>query len=751
MKKIYFPALALTLASLLPGALEAAVVRGSVRDNEKKEPLSFVTVQVIGTSGPGVDVSRGIMSLTDGTYIVAGIPVGDYVVRFTRVGFETFEDSLAVTADTTYVLDVVMVVKPVPVTEIIVEGDRYADIKDVQTGFVALETDRLAELPGVLEADPIRTLQLLPGVQAASDFSSGLYVRGGGPDQTLVMLDNVVVYNPTHAFGFFSSFNSDALDDVNLYKGAYPADYGGRLGAVLDVRSREGNDQQVKGRVGLSTITASLTLDGPVGKGSWMASGRRTYLEPILNALRSPDNEIPDYYFYDLNGKLTYPAAGGKFTVDAYNGDDDLYLDLDQDSRLAFNWGNTLASAGFDRQLSPSVVGKLKLSYSRYSSRTGVEALTTPIVVTNEIRDLSFRGDLSWQPADKHKIDAGFMASSFDVRYYQEFNQETQIDYRQTPNEFDVFAEDTWTPRPPTIVKGGLRTRYIDDGNRLLWEPRLAVSERINDRWRAKLGGGIYHQYLQLVSTEGISATDFYVPIDATADVGRSWQVVGGVEYNPVADYTTSIEAYYTDLSNLVALDNNVPAGNDPTTAEEVFYTGGTGYAVGTELFLRKNIGAITGWVGYTLGWTRRTFSEINGGETYPPKYDRRHDLNIVAQYRRGPWHFGSAFIYATGQAFTPASSRYLLRNPATGVRDGVLLPADRNSSRLLPYHRLDLSVIRDFSMFGLDANWEIQIFNVYNRRNEWFIQYDTNNDIIDATVVRMLPIIPSLGVNFRF
>jgi len=281
----------------------------------------------------------------------------------------------------------------------------------------------------------------------------------------------------------------------------------------------------------------------------------------------------------------------------------------------------------------------------------------------------------------------------------------------------------------------------------------MSASHVISGRVRAKLGGGIYHQYLQLVSTEGLAATDFYVPLDETTDPGRSWQVVGGVEFDPGLAWRTSIEGYYTGLSNLVAFDNTLPGGVEIQTADDIFHTGGEGWAAGAEIFLERRLGSLTGWVGYTLGWTRRTFSELNSGEAFPPKYDRRHDLNVVAQLRRGKWTFGSNFIYATGQAFTPAAARYELRNPATGKfpSDSLVLPATRNSARLLPYHRLDVSVSRSFGLFGLPAEWVFQVFNLYNRRNEWFVQYDTSGPVTDADVAKMLPLIPSLGVNFRF
>lgn len=741
------------LIGLLPSAAFPADVTGTVRNAETGEPVDFVTVQILGTSAAGADVMRGVMSTSEGFYFIPDVPAGSYVARFTRVGFAVREDSVTVPAgEAELTLDVALGVQPVAVEEIVVEADRYQGVRDVQTGFVSIEAQALAELPGIVEADPIRSLTLLPGVQAASDFSSGLYVRGGGPDQTLVLLDKVTVYNPTHAFGFFSSFNADALDEVNLYKGAYPAEHGGRLGAVLDVRSREGNTAGVAGQGGVSTIASRLQMDGPLGGGSWMASARRTHLDPFLDAIRTEDNEIPAYYFYDLNARVTLPAAGGKVSVSGYKGRDDLRFDLERDTYFNLNWGNALLAGSWRRTWGESVVGEVRVSGSEYESLTDLLIFSTPIEIDNRIRDLSAGGDVTWGVSDAWQLTAGSVVSRYEVAYSQDFNRDRQVDYYREPWEAAVFGEAQWTPVRGTVLLGGLRARYLDDGERVRLEPRWSASRRLGERWRLKLGGGIYYQYLQLVSTEGFSAADFYVPIDDTAPPGRSWQSVAGLEWTPDATWNASVEGYYTDLADLVQFDTDVSGDSENEDAADLFYTGGEGYATGVELFVQKRRGDFTGWVGYTLGWTRRTFPGLNRGESFPPKYDRRHDLSVVGQYRRGKWTYGGTFVLASGQAFTPAAAVYGLRNPATGTfGDPRLLPAERNSARLLAYHRLDLSVARDFEWFGRSFEWFVQVFNAYSRRNEWFIQYDIEDATAEPDVVRMLPIIPSLGINVEF
>lgn len=741
------------LACLCPSPAVSAVVRGVTREAETRAPLGYVIVQLIGTSSQGAKVTLGMMSAADGAFSFSPVSDGRYILRSARVGYAIREDSLVIDADREYVLDPLLTVQPVQMEEVRVEARATPKKEETQTGFVSMRAEQLSSLPGIAEGDPVRTLTLIPGVKAASDFSSALYVRGGGPDQTLVLLDGATVYNPTHAFGFFSTFNADATGDVNLYKGAYPVEHDGRLGAVLDVRSRPATARDVSGKVGITTIASRLSLDGGLGRASWNLSGRRTHLDPLLDAIRSQGEDVPDYYFYDLNGKLAVPAGGGRFEFSGYTGGDDLGFEPDDETFLDLDWGNTVLAASFVRALSERMVASVRASWSEYQSNTTATVFSTPVAFENEIQDLSASAELKWSPGLRHTVTAGVEASGYDVSFRQDFNLASLVDYRRTPAEAAMFVSDRFTPWAETTIDAGLRVRYIDDGDRWLAEPRVSLAQLVGETVRVKFGGGIYHQYLQLVATELISAADFYVPLDETADVGRSWQLVGGVDWRWRPEWLFSVEGYYTDLENLALFDNSNPGTSDVATADDLFYLGGDGYATGLELFLRRDMGVLTGWFGYTLGWTRRTFDEVNGGDEFPPKYDRRHDLSAVAEYKRGKWRFSGALVYATGQAFTPVSGRYSLVNPNTGVlpEDIQLLYADKNSARLLPYNRLDVGVARDFSLFGARAEWLVEVFNLYSRRNEWFVQYNRDEDVVDAEVIRMLPIIPSIGVNVWF
>jgi hypothetical protein len=755
-------AIAVLLLLSVAGNALAATVSGRVTDDESGEPLPFVTVQVIGETVRGGTINRGAMCGQDGKFVFPGVPVGRYILRCSRVGYATYEDSLVVKADKDYRRTVELTIQPIEVDEIIIKADRFEQERKVQTGYVSVKAAELAELPGIIEGDPVRSLQLLPGVQAVSDLSSGLYVRGGGPDQTVVLLDGVPVYNPTHAFGFFSTFNADALNEVNLYKGAYPARYAGRLGAVLDVRGIDGNDREVSGKAGVSTIAARVTVEGPVSNGGkWVVGGRRTYIGPLLDAMSTPESPLPSYYFYDFNAKLSTARTNrGGLTLATYFGRDKIDFDLGSDTRLILDWGNTLVSAGYGVPFGESLLASFKFFVSQYKSDTDVSVFTTPVVIDNRIQDITLRGDVSWFLSPKHRLTAGMQGTEYNIYYRQDFNQENAIDYRRKTYEASAFVEDEWSSSAGSAVRGGVRFRYLEDGRRFMVEPRLSVVQPVSPVFRMKVGGGIYNQYLQLVSTEGFSASDFYVPIDDTAPPSHSWQAVLGLEWEPRRQYKLSIEGYYTGLGDLVTLDNNSQPEPDGVTAENIFHTGGEGFQTGVELFAERRVGALTGWIGYTLGWSRRQFAELNQGNQYPPKYDRRHDFSAVTQYRRGKWRFGATFVYATGQAFTPVSAWWFVRNPVTGQAKPELLAAERNSSRLLPYNRLDVSAARDFRLFGKPAEVFLQIFNLYSRRNDWFVQYNVENlddtDIVDSyyvdpIIVRQLPFIPSIGVNFEF
>ena len=706
---------------LLAGSAQAATLSGFVTDADNGEALTRAVVAVEG-------LQLAAVSNTSGYYAVVQVPAGTHIVSASHLGYQTRRDTLRFGADEVVRLDLTLVPKPVDLGEQV----------SVEAEHISLRVKPLQQMPALGEADLLRGLQLLPGVQAVADISSGLYVRGGGPDQTAILLDQIPLYNPSHMFGLFSTFNPDAIKKIDLYKGAYPALYGRTLGAVLDVSNREGNRKRTSGRGGVSLISGRLLTEGPVGQGSWMLAGRRTYLDGVFSALRARGEDIPlNYFFYDLNGNINQRRGDDTYTASAYWGQDDLRIDLedDEESFVDLRWGNRALTARWTRAFSPALFGHFTAAGSEYESIVALRFLDAPVRIANSIRDLSLKGDVDYFANRHHTLSLGLLATLFEFHFVRSFNERTQLDLRQEPVLLEGYVQDEWRLGPTTRVQLGGRGTYFSTGGRWHFTPRLSLSQALSDKIRVKAAGGVYRQHLQLITTEAFSGGDFWVPLDDTVEPGRSYQAVTGVEWTPSPRYQLAVDAYYTDLANLVTVDTELPDDNEDTHSEAVFKSGGTGWASGVEVFLQRRTGALTGWIGYALAWTRRTFPELNDGRPFPPKHDRRHDLSFVASYEVGAWRLGANLAYATGQAFTPVSES----------------PVQRNSARLQPYHRLDVSASRSFGLWGADSEFYVQIFNVYSRRNEWFVQLDSVDPEVDPRKIKQLPIIPTLGFNFSF
>jgi hypothetical protein len=730
-----------------------STLSGFIRDRSDGESLPNATV-VIATKNQEL----GTLSNAAGYYAIQGLPAGTCVFTVSYIGYAAYRDTLLLAAGQDLRRDIELGQEALILQEVVVTAaaNPLENERSRQASVVALKMKRLQQMPAMGEPDLLRSLQLLPGVQTASDFSSGLYVRGGGPDQTGILLDQIRLYNPSHAFGLFSTFNPEAIKDVTFYKGAYPAQYGGNLGAVLDVQNRDGNRRDFSTSGGVSLISSRLMSEGPLGQGSWMVAGRRTYIDPVLRLIRGAVDDLDGlgYWFYDINAKVnTQLTPNDNLMISAYGGNDHLDIGLaDSTSSFAFGnrWGNRALTGRWTHVFSPAVFGRMIALYSKYNSDITLDFFDTPIALRNRVRDITLKGDLDYFASADHTLRTGVDLTFFRFDYGWQFDQYKGNEVVE-PYLLSAYVQDDWQVSPLTEVRLGLRGSYYEEGGRLSVNPRLSLSRVLQEGWRVKLAGGSYRQYLQLVSTEGFSGSDVWVSLDETVEPGRSLQVVSGLEWEPSGKYRVSLESYYTDLANLVVIDQEAEENGEQATSEDVFKTGGKGYATGLELFAEKRRGRLSGWLGYTLGWTRRTFQEIDGGRSFAPKYDRRHDLSLTATYRFARWTWTANLVYGTGQAYTPASARYTLRDPATDRPIDRLLAARRNTARLLPYHRLDIGMRRKLKLFGTDAEFYLQIFNVYNRRNEWFIQYDPEDSDKKPTVARMLPILPTFGLDFRF
>ena len=628
------------LAAIADDALAQSTFSGFVRDQSDGETLPNTSISI---TIDGRDF--GTLSNSEGYFAVRDLPPGHCIVTVSYIGYTTYRDTLLLFAGRDLRRDVDLTREVLKLGEVVVEAeaaDRVENELSKQPSAVALQARSLKQMPAMGEPDLLRSLQLLPGVQTASDFSSGLYVRGGGPDQTGIMLDQVRLYNPSHAFGFFSTFNPDAIKDVTFYKGAYPAQYGGNLGGMLDVQNRAGNRREFNASGGISLISSRVTLEGPLGNSSWMLAGRRTYIDPVLKAVRGASDELNElgYFFYDVNGKVNSQLSDNdNLVISFYGGDDDLSLGVSENAdslALGLSWGNKAVTGRWTHVFSPALFGRMIALLSRYRSDITVNAFDTPIAVRNQLQDVTIKSDLDYFANASHTVRSGVDLTFFDFRYQIRFDQyedELSID----PLQLSVYVQDDWQLSALTEARLGVRGTYYQEGDRFALNPRFAFNRHLRDNLHFKLGGGSYHQYLQLISSEGFSGADAWVPLDESVAPGRSWQGVLGLEWEPSDAYRLSAETYYTDMANLVVLDEEAEESQERANSESIFKTDGTGYATGLELFAEKRLGGLTGWLGYTLGWTRRAFPEIDAGRTFPPKYDRRHDLSLTATYRFAP------------------------------------------------------------------------------------------------------------------
>ena len=434
---------ALLVAMPLAAQTSEFTLSGFVTDGDNGESLPLASIVL-------TQAQLGAASNSSGYYAVKEVPAGTYEVVISYIGYKSWRDTLAF-SDRDVRLDVALQVESVRLEEVVIQAERSEELEQAtQSSFIALQVEPLQQMPAIGEADLLRSLQLLPGIQSASDISSGLYVRGGGPDQTAILLDHIPLYNPSHLFGFFSTFNADAIKDVQLYKGAYPAAYGRTLGAVLDVSNREGNRQRFSSRGGISLIASRLLAEGPVGQGSWMLAGRRTYLEPVLSAIRSRGVDIPlNYYFYDFNGKVNQRWGDDTFTVSTYWGQDDLRVDIEDENEsfVDLRWGNRALTARWTRVFSPTLFGHFMAAGSSYENTLLFSFFATPFGVANSIRDWSLKGDVDYFANRNHTLTLGFLATLFEFDYSESFNQQDQSDLYQRSVLASTYVQDEWQGR----------------------------------------------------------------------------------------------------------------------------------------------------------------------------------------------------------------------------------------------------------------------------------------------------------------
>jgi hypothetical protein len=765
------------LFALSAAAQDKYVLSGYVKDAATGETLIGAAVAVTDSAGLGtVTNAYGFYSLE--------LPEGTHRLRYSYVGYSG--QVATVNLSEAKRLNIELAEESVELQEVVVKArPDDANVKSTEMGTVGLQMDNVKKLPALMgEVDVLKTIQLLPGVLSAGEGNAGFYVRGGGPDQNLVLLDEAVVYNPGHLLGFFSVFNADAIKNTTLIKGGMPAQYGGRLSSVVDIQMKEGNDREYAMEGGIGLVASRVTFEGPIveERSSFIVSARRTYAldlaQPFLNNTSFAGT---NYYFYDLNAKANYRFSDeDRLYFSTYFGRDVLQFRSNaRDFNFDMPYGNATATLRWNHLFSDKLFMNVSAIYNDYDFGFSGGQGDFRIGLESGVRDWNGKVDFEFFPNPNHHLRFGAnytyhrLTPSLATATNGEevFGNEGEIRYA---HESAVYLSDEMKIGSGIRLNAGLRvsaftqlgpyTSKLDSTGYAAGEPvktyiglepRLAATFYLNSVSSLKAGVTVANQYLHLVSNSTSTLpTDIWMPSSEIIKPQIGVQYAVGYFRNFQDNrYEASVEVYYRDLYNQIDFRENY-VDNVANDLEEEFVFG-QGRAYGLELFLQKKKGRFTGWIGYTLSRTERIFPEINDGNPFPAIYDRRHDLSVVANYSLNKkWEFGGAFIFGTGNAYTPVQRLYFID------QFPVQEYGPRNSARLQDYHRVDFSATytpKPDSKARFRSSWNFSVYNAYSRQNPFFIYYDFESDPNAGTAaarayrVSLFPVIPSVTWNFSW
>lgn len=678
--------------------------------------------------------------------------------------------------------------------EIIASKDKKIE-NETQMSTIDVPILQIKKIPALMgETDVLKALQLLPGVQSGGEGQAGLYVRGGSPDQNLILLDGVPVYNANHLFGFFSVFNAEAIKDVTLIKGGFPARYGGRLSSVLEINLKDGHQQEFHGDVSIGLVGSKLTLEGPINKGktTFLVSGRRTYIDllakPFIKQSFSQSGSEGDtgYYFYDVNAKVNHTfSQKDRIYLSVYGGNDKFYFNQ-QDKGIGardftdnkLGWGNLTGALRWNHVIHDKLFMNTTLTYSKYRLRTDVSLGTEfedkskeliSLGYLSGIRDYAAKIDFDYVPSPRHFIRFGsnvilhqFNPGQFDLERISAFNgpnfKQTLGQPIKNATELALYAEDDFEITKKLKINAGLHLSgfSVDDAFYTSLQPRLSMRYLLPRGIGLKASFATMRQFINLLSFEGIGLpTDLWLPTTARVKPQESWQAAIGAAKTIGNDYEISLEAYYKRMDNLIAYKDG--SGIFELTDWQDRITQGKGEAYGLELFLQKKTGKLSGWIGYTLAWNNRQFSDLNEGRSFPYRYDRRHDLSVVAIYELSKKiNISGTWVYGTGNAVMLPKSRYgatsTYGNNFTYI-NSVEQYGDRNSYRMNPYHRLDIGINFIKTRSNRTRTWSVGAYNAYANNNPFFVYFDTDFDTNERVLkqVSLFPLIPYVTYSLKF
>ena len=805
-------------------------ITGLVKEAETGETLPHANIRIVGTT-------MGTATNVDGHFTLLGVPAGLHQMEITFIGYVP-----SVIEIDPAEFEGLLIVELSPLTTelggIVVTAENYTIMKAAgAVSQITLSPRDLAVLPNVGEVDIFRSLQLLPGISGTNEGSAGLFVRGGTPDQNLVLLDGMTVYHVDHFFGFFSAFNADAIKDVQVFKGGFPARYGGRTSSVVDLAGKTGDVNNLSGAMGLNLLSGNGVLEIPLkGRGSVLISARRSYTDIIQSGLYTsiyemitgdditPDTETqdtqggggagdgrrgggggalgggfrgpneafvqPDFYFYDLNIKGTFrPSDYDVLSLSFYNGEDNLDKSRDQLRDIALpnnnsvsirndvidltNWGNIGVSGKWSRQWSPRFYSNSLIAYSRYFSdydrdtlieRVDAEADSAAFsrnfgsVEKNRLQDFSVRLDNEWKLNADNLLAFGAQLTRADVTYDNVRDDTLSVLKRdQASTQIAVYAQNTWDYKDRVELTAGVRGVHYDATSSFYVEPRLSATARLTDRVSVKAAAGVNNQFVARVVNENVTegARDFWLLADGeTVGVNGATHLIAGASYE-TTNWLFDTEVFYKDITDLTEFslryqrEANFGPGGPNLVADELFFTG-DGTARGLEVLLQKKRGRLTGWLSYTLSNVEHVFPGLNDGEGFSALHDQEHELKLVNNLRLGKWNIAATWTFATGKPYTAPISEYSI-TLLDGSELSYIHVGGKNSERLPAYHRLDTSVHYKTQLRNTGLDVGFSIFNLYNRSNVWYREFDLSESPMVTTDITFLGITPNLSIRLDF
>ena len=700
---------------------QSTIISGFISDSSSGEAL-------IGANVILQETGQGMATDMNGYYVIQDISPGDYVLMVSYVGFSLRKEKLTITEGESIKLNIALLEEVVELSQVEVTAEQLQRKANIQPSKINLSPRMMKAAPALAEPDLFRTIQALPGVLTTSEFSTGLVIRGGNTDQNLILLDGVTVYNPSHLGGIFSNFIVDGVKEAELIKGAYNAEYGGRLSAVLNIISREGNQKKFEGKANLSLLSAQTTLEGPFYKGAWVLSGRRTYFDQIFK--NNPN--IPPYYFYDIQSHVYSDiTAKDRLSLSFYNGIDDLLFGT---FGLAGRWGNSTLSTQYRRVFSEKLIGNFLYANSLFFTEFGLGG-SNGLNSDNQIDDATVAVNFSWFKSSENTVKFGAQLKNLGFLYTNTFGDSLQFKIETKPREFASYAKLKYSPSEKFILEPGVRINlYNVYSDSIFPDLRLGMKYLLNDDRYLNFSLGNYHQFIATFQDDyNPTILDQWIAVDNSIAPAKSSQIVLGYEEYLNNLYKFQVEGYYKDIKNLFTFEES-RATTDEAVSDSVLsdiVTPSNGYAYGLELFAQKMSGRLSGWLAYTFSVSRKSMNSIfyDKSEEYYNSWDRTHSFSALGNYIfNNKWDMNWKLSLQSGQAYTPIIGYYNQILPESPDEVFRTIPGTRNSARYSPYSRLDLGFVYHTKIFGSKMDIYVQIINVFNRKNTFRKSYSVGS-----------------------